>query len=479
MTDATFETALANTTDSLPNGAATMPLGSGPLGILPEMRANPLETTLKMARENGDIVPFKLGFKTVYFLNHPDLIYKVFVENRDNYVRSKFYGELSPFLGDGLFTVDGQPWRRQRQTAQKSVSGDMLKNMLPVIAACTETLIRRIEDHIERGEAVNMTEQMAHHTLDVVMQCFFTMKLDYDEQTKVHGALTVILDEVERRIWKVLPIIESIPTPQMLRVRRALATVDELVYRLIDTRLQNGSEQYDLLSMFIDAVSDDRPKDEMRRLLRDQIISFMLAGHETGSNSMTWTFIELSRRPDVARAYFAEVDGELNGKTPEFDDLEKLMYTQQLYYEVLRFYPPGWAYSREAVEADSMAGVPIPAGAPVMLCAFAMQRHPRFWVNPEGFDPGRFSPENRPKVSDFAYFPFGGGVHACLGARFAMIEAAQTLGMLGQRFHFDLIGGQTIKPIPRVTLRPDRSVMMRARHRNQDWYSMPTREAAA
>ena len=459
--DISLETSL-NNVESLPG-----PKGHPVLGVLPQFQSDPLTFALKVSREYGDIVPLKLGFKTVYLLNHPDLIKHVFIDNRKNFVRSEFYGALSPYFGEGLFTLEGDPWREQRRTAQKSVRGAMLKNMVPQITQATESLISKIDRHIQCGDVIDMTDMMAHHTLDVVMRCFFSLQISPEEQKVVHDAFSIILDEIERRIWKLLPVIESVPTPQMLRVKQALKDIDAVIYRMIDDRLCLCEEEQplDLLTYFLIAEKGRVSGTNLRHILRDQIFSFMLAGHETGSNSMTWTFLKLSEHPDIARRYFAEIDHVLNGRTPTYNDLDDLSFTNQIYYEILRLFPPGWAYSREVVEDDVMAGVHVPKGASVMLSAYTMHRHPRFWDNPEGFDPDRFAPGKAPKCTDLKYFPWGGGEHACLGSRFSMIEGVQIFAMLGQHFEFELIGGQTVNPIPKTTIRPDHKVYMKAKYR--------------
>ena len=444
------------------------PKGQPVLGVLPRFQSDPLGFALQVSRDYGDIVPLKLGFKTVYLLNHPDLIKQVFVDNRRNYVRSDFYGALSPYFGDGLFTLDGDAHRHQRMTAMKSVRNDMLKNMVPKITEATQDLIGRLEQKALKHEAIDMTDTMAHHTLDVVMRCFFSLKITREQQKVIHDAFSVILDEIERRIWKLLPVLESVPTPQMLRVNKALKEIDNVIYGLVDKRLAMAEEDQplDLLTYFILAEKDQASPAQLRDILRDQIFSFMLAGHETGSNSMTWTFLKLSQHPDVARRHFAELDIVLQGRTPTYEDLNALQYTNQIYYEILRLFPPGWAFSRTALEDDTMAGVHIPKGSSVMLSAYTMHRHPRFWDNPEGFDPDRFAPANAPKCTDLKYFPWGGGEHVCMGSRFSMIEGVQIFAMLGQRFEFEAVGGQSINPIPKTTIRPDRHVFMQAKLKN-------------
>ncbi len=276
----------------------------------------------------------------------------------------------------------------------------------------------------------------------------------------MYANLKVVLREVENRVWAMTPIREHVPTRANREFKRALAALNSVVYTLIETRRRDPEPPQDLLSMLFAAYDDPERREESNKELRDLVMSVILAGHETTANALTWSWYLLSKNPTVGRRVRQEVATVLGGRTPTIHDLKDLKYTQMVFEETLRLYPPVWTFSRTALGDDRLGSTPIPKGPTGMLCAYAVHRNPKFWDNPEGFDPERFAPERAEGRPPFAYFPFGGGPRLCIGHRFAMMEGVLVMAMVAQRYRLELVPGYKVEPEPMITLRPRNGLKM-------------------
>ncbi len=245
-----------------------------------------------------------------------------------------------------------------------------------------------------------------------------------------------------------------IPTPRNLAFKRARAELDRVVYDIIASRRRRHAPKGDLLDMLLAAREQGSGEGMTDRQLRDEVMTLLLAGHETTATTLTWTWYLLSKHPGAARKLRAELDVVLGGRLPGVGDLPALEYTQRVVRESMRLYPPVWVISRTAIEEDEIGGYTIPAGSILLLSQYAMHRHPDFWENPEGFDPDRFSPERSEGRHRYAYFPFGGGPRLCIGANLAMLETELILAILAQRYRLELLPGHPVEPEPLITLRP-------------------------
>ena len=217
----------------------------------------------------------------------------------------------------------------------------------------------------------------------------------------------------------------------------------------------------DLLSMLMEAVDEDTGERMSDAQLRDEVMTLLLAGHETTANALTWAFLQLSRHPEVRRRLEAELAEVLGGRDPTFEDVPRLAYTRRVLDETMRLYPPAWIIARRAMADDEILGWRVPADTFVLMSPFVTHRSPAFFENPEGFDPDRFLPERAAALPRFAYFPFGGGPRLCIGNAFALLEATLVLATLARRVRLDLLPGARIVPETTITLRPKGDVRMR------------------
>jgi len=237
-------------------------------------------------------------------------------------------------------------------------------------------------------------------------------------------------------------------------MQRTIHTLDQLVYRMIAERRSRETERDDLLSMLLSAQDEETGQGMNDRQVRDEVMTLLLAGHETTANTLTWTWYLLSQSPEVERRLHAELNEVLDGRVPTVADLPELKYTRMVIEEALRLYPPTPLLSRKAIAGDEVQGYPIAANSMIMISPYAVHRHPALWEEPERFDPERFTPERAAARSAYAYFPFGGGPRICIGNNFAMMEAQLILSTVAQRYQLRLIPGHPVEPQMVVTLRP-------------------------
>ncbi len=280
----------------------------------------------------------------------------------------------------------------------------------------------------------------------------------------IERALRVMLPHVFNRLGQSIPMPDWIPSPANRRFRQSLAEVDRVVYRIIERHRETaaaGGANNDLLALLMQARDPDTGEALSDTQLRNEIITFLLAGHETTANALTWTFHLISTHPEVERLMLEEIQSVLGDRTPVLEDMPKLVYTRRVIQESMRLYPPIWIIERRAIEADEIGGFHIPKGSAVVIAPYALHRHPAFWSRPEEFDPSRF--EERPPA---AYLPFGAGPRFCIGNEFAMLEAQLISVMVLQKFHLRMVPGHPVEPQPDITLRAKHGMMMTL-HRRQ------------
>jgi cytochrome P450 len=251
-----------------------------------------------------------------------------------------------------------------------------------------------------------------------------------------------------------------VPTPRNLRFRQAVQTLDDLVFDIINKRRQNPTDNHDLLSLLLAAQDEVTEEGMTDKQLRDELITLLVAGHETVSSALSWTWYILGQHPDIGANLLLELQTVLNGSSVTYDKLPQLQYTRRIIDETLRLYPPAWGMPRIALEDDEIKGHFIPKGSTVNICQYIVHRHPEFWDNPEKFDPDNFLPSKVNQRPKFAYFPFGAGQRICIGKSFALMEATIILAAIFQRFRLELVP-QQIELDPTFTLRPKNGVKVK------------------
>jgi cytochrome P450 len=255
------------------------------------------------------------------------------------------------------------------------------------------------------------------------------------------------------------PIARYLPTPRMISFRRAVSRMDNTVYKIIAQHRDNKTDSGDLLSMLMSARDEDGSRMSDRQL-RDEVLTFLIAGHETTALGLTWTWHLLAQHPEVEGKLHQELDRVLGGRVPEFSDLPSLTYTERVIKESMRLHPPAWSLARTVISDFDLRGYRIPAGANVVMSQWIMHRNPTYFPEPEKFDPDRWSPEKAQKLPRFAYFPFGGGPRQCIGTSFAMMEATLLLATIAHKFQLNSVPDHPVVLVPSFTLRPKYGIRM-------------------
>jgi cytochrome P450 len=424
------------------------------LGVLPEFRKDPAGFLQKMARQYGDVVYVPLGRQHIYYLGHPDSVRDVLVTHQNKFKKSRMLERARVLLGDGLLTSEGEHHRRQRRLAQPAFHRDRLAGYGAVMVD-RSTVVR---DRWQSGKSFDVLEEMMRLTLAIVAKTLFSTDVD-SEADDIGAALTEVFGLFEIILMPFSEILEKLPLPAVRRFQKARKRLDETIYRLITERRASGRDAGDLLSMLL-LASDEEGSGGMTDVqVRDEALTLFLAGHETTADALTWTWYLLSQNPAAEAAFHAELDEVLAGGSPSLEDVPRLRYTESVFSEALRLYPPGWGIGRRALEDYPVGDFLIPARSVVLMSPYVVHRDPRWFPDPEAFRPERWlvDDSSRPK---FAYFPFGGGARVCIGERFAWMEGVLILAALGQRWRLRLEPGHRVETHARITLRPKHGMRM-------------------
>jgi cytochrome P450 len=408
---------------------------------------DPLAFVAERFATYGDVYLVRTGGELLYVFKHPDHLAEILVRQADAF-RKRDFG-LEKFLGRGLLTNDGEPWKRRRSMIQPGFSKARIARYGDVMVDEATQLAARWRD----GEHLDMARAMASLTLAIVARTLFSHRVA-DETDTVARAMSVFQDAIGT--FDLVP--DWVPTPKHLGIRRAVAEMDALVFRIVDERLaareRGAASEGDLLDGLLAAVDPDEAGGRLdRQALRDELVTLYLAGHETTSNAVAWTWYLLAGHPEVDARLTAELREVLGDRPPTVADLDRLPYLRAVCHEVLRMYPPAYVLARRSTREVEVGGWTIPADQPVVLWTYMTHHDPRWYPDPERFDPERFGTvdERRPKL---AWVPFGGGARMCIGKHFALLEMQLILAVLVRAFRFELDAGVVARPRPRITLSP-------------------------
>ena len=426
--------------------------------------------------EHGDVAGFTFG-KSWVMLRAPEHIEHVLVANNDNYRKSYDYRLLAVVTGKGLLTNEGDDWARQRRSIQPMFAGRHLDRFAGDMTAAAEHALVRW-NRLADGARVDVAHEMSALTLDVVGRALFGTDLA-GAAAEIGPAVTVGLRTAigfarVPFMWLVpqwainlgAAILFRLPIPMLRRIGRATRTLDRVAKQLIDARVAAGEQHDDLLGLLLAARDPDSGAAMSRRQIRDELMTFLLAGHETTANGLAWMWYLLSSHPEALERMCAEADAVLGDRTPEADDATRLPWTAACFQEAMRLYPPAWILERDAIGPDEVGGFAIPRRATVIISPYVVHRNPAVWKDPDVFDPERFLPGNAAGRPRGAYLPFGAGRRMCVGAGFAMMEGTLLAAMIARRYIFDLAPGAVVVPEPTATLRPRDGLPMILRRRD-------------
>ncbi len=430
------------------------PRSLSPLGSAGAIARDTQHFALEMWQRYGDVVRFRLLSFPAFALFHPDHLKYVLQDNHRNYNKQfPMMNTIRPLFGNGLFTNDGESWLHQRRLMQPSFHHKRLEGFATIMTDTTLAMLERWHDVDSQPldiplEMIRLTQRIAGFAL---------FNLDMSEKA----------DTVGRVFAEMIPLLSQysfvpfpplwFPTPRNRRLQAGLDTLNKVVYGLIAERrkqVAGAGTEGDLLSMLLATRDEETGEGMSDQQLRDEVMTLLIAGYETTSIALTWTWYLLSQHPEVEQHLHAELDTVLGGKAPTVEHLNTLPYTRMVIQESMRLYPPAFGITRHAIAADEIGGYAIPANSVIFLTFYCAHRHPDFWEDPERFDPERFTPERSAGRPRFAYAPFGGGPRHCIGNSFAMMEAQLVLATVAQRYRLRLVPGHPVEPRVQLTLRP-------------------------
>jgi cytochrome P450 len=420
--------------------------------MLPQLRSDPLRTFRDAADQYGEIVYLKAGPYDGYLVSSPADIKHVLQDNARNYHKSPLYDRLRDNLGDGLLTSEDSVWLRQRRLAQPAFHRQRLMAMADVMVTCAQECLQHWERAVSAGETIDLVAEMMGMTQNIIVRTMFSTDLGETARV-VNRTWPIINRRIGETFWST-KLETKLPLPANRRFAKALRELETVVYKIIADRRRTGRDEPDLLSMFLAARDEETGEGMTDRQLRDEVMTMLLAGHETTSLALSWMYYLRSRHPDADRRIVDEVDRVVGSQRPTFAHADQLTETRKILDESLRLYPPAWGFSRRALGDDEVGGYRVRKGSIVFLIPFVIHRRPTLWPDPERFDPDRFASDEQAARPRFAYIPFGGGPRGCIGHHFALLEALLIVATVAQQFRVDLVPGQSIRPEPLITLRP-------------------------
>jgi cytochrome P450 len=420
----------------------------------------PLTFLRDIARRYGDIAHFRAGPVHSYLINHPNLIREVLVTKGKSFRKWERQKRVFRKIdGDGLINSEGDFWLRQRRLIQKA----FLHRRLGRYAEQMVELTRRRLDRWTTGAAINLDQEMAQLSLEITGETLFGVDLR-DRAAWLGETAEVLRATFVREFLAPVPLPDWLPLPSKRRMRRAIQDLDTFITGIIRDRRASGQDRGDLLSMLLLAVDEQGDGSGMTdQQARDEAVTLFNAGHDSTSAALAWTCYFVARYPGVQEQLREEVQAVLGGRVAGLEDLPRLTFADRVVKESLRICPPTPALiNREAITEVEVGGYRLPRGSLTILSPYVTQRDPRWFPEPERFDPDRFGPGRVEEIPEYAYIPFGAGPHVCVGNTFALMEITLVVATVVQRFHLELAPGQEdLVPELKVSLRPKGGVWVK------------------
>ncbi|HEX2572035.1 MAG TPA: cytochrome P450 [Polyangia bacterium] len=458
--------------DPLRQRLLSRPKGYPLVGQLPQALADPLHTIVQAALSRpGEIATVRLGPATIYLVSEPEQVQEILSDSGRRFAKGgSMWEPLRRLFGSGLVTADGEEWLRNRRVMQPIFVSRHITVLGDLVLQVVEETAARLQPYAERGAKIDLGAEMMLLTQQTLVRALFGASGLPGKAESVGAAILEAFRILSTRLF-VYFLPKWVPLPGDTVLERAIRTIDEGVFWLLSERRNDPADHSDLLSLLLAARDNETQTGMTDRQLRDELVVLLVAGNETTAHTMSWLWYLLDQHPEVARRLRAELDEVLGDRAPTVADLPKLNYMKMVLQETLRLYPPGWILPRAAKEDVTLGGRSIPKGSTVLVCTYATHHDPRWWDNPEHFDPERFAPEAVARRSRYTYYPFGGGPRQCIGMQFALLEAQLITAILARRFRFRLSPGHPVAPGVATTLKP--------RHGMQMYISLPQPESNA
>ncbi|MGC2575313.1 MAG: cytochrome P450 [Candidatus Nitrosopolaris sp.] len=446
----------------------------GPHSILPnkllrKFMNDPTKTLMEIAHTYGDICHFKFGRQHIYLLNNPDYIEGILIRDHKNFIKSRGLQVSKRLLGEGLVTSEGEYHDRQRKLIQPTFHPNRIKAYGDIMTSHAVRMQERWKD----GSTLDIHKEMMHVTSEIISKAVLGSDIKAEED-EVGVALQTCMEYFNRLQMPFGELIEKIPIlPINKGYQSAKKKLDSIVYAMIKEHRDNegkGIYKEDLLYTLLQAQDTEAGIGRMTDLqLKDEVMTIFLAGHETTSNALTWTFYLLSQHPTTDDRLYAELSSVLgdrdNKRIPTVEDIPKLDYIEKVFRESMRLYPPAWTLGRKAINDYKVDKYVIPAGSVILMSQYVMHHDSHYFSNPDVFYPDRWTKEAKLHLPRFSYFPFGGGIRGCVGEPFAWMEGILLLATICRhwKMHHDRDHKVGLKPL--ITLRPKYGMRMRLESR--------------
>jgi cytochrome P450 len=383
-----------------------------------------------------------------YVINHPRDIKRVLLTNHRNYTKGEGMDRVKILLGNGIMTSEGDFWRRQRRMMQPSFHRRVLDQFQGLIHDVNEKFAARWAASAAAGEPINLSDDVSELILDIVLKSIFGTDLERLERQLGANPFEVVAKEQNRD----------------LKFAFRFRSLTKLVEQLLERRRREPEEHFDFLAMLMAARDRDNDAPMADKEMIDEVMTLIVAGHETTAAALTWTWYLISQHPEAA----AQIEAEADRPTAEvlgLDAAEALAFTDQVLKEALRLYPPGWLFTRRTIDGDELGGFPVGPRTDVFISPYLLHRHPDFWSEPEAFRPERFAGADAEERHKFAYIPFSVGPRHCIGENLAMFEMLVHLRTMMRRFRLHRAGSEPIELEAQINLRPRTPLLMRVEMR--------------
>lgn len=423
---------------------------------LKDYRSDPLGFIVRKHEEEGHRIFLNIFGKKVFIISHPQDVLHVLKTNHASYTKGRTTKALRQFLGSGLITNEGDSWRKQHRLIRPIMNPKSVYEIAPRIL---QTAVEFMPE-IAKQDQVNALRELNRLTWRIILKSLFSEEITAELDDWLEDILE-LMRIITAKTRSSIPIPFWIPTSKNRRMRSIISKFDKHVYGLINDR-RKGTRKHDLLQLLIDA-QEEGTANMTDQEIRDEIMTFMMAGHETITNSMTWTIMEVARNP----AYIPKLreESDLFFKNKNFEELASMPWHNAVIDEALRLWPPVWVFMRQAEVQDQIGDLFIPPKANVVLAPFLSQRAKDLWERPDEFVPERFLPEEKKKIVPGAFYPFGLGPRGCIGAYFAGMEARIILTTLVQHFDWEIINYEKQQNEAGISLRPVNNIFMKFRSR--------------
>jgi cytochrome P450 len=383
-----------------------------------------------------------------YVINNPEDIKRVLLSNHRNYTKGEGMDRVKILLGNGIMTSEGDFWRRQRRMMQPAFHRRVIDRFRETIHTVNEKFAERWAAKAARLEAVNISDDASELTLEIVLRSIFGNDIDRLERQLGANPFEVVAKEQNRD----------------LKFAFRFRSLTKLVAEVIERRRREPAEHFDFLSMLMAARDRDSGAAMSDRELIDELLTLIVAGHETTAAALTWSWYLISQHPDAAEQLRCEAD-RVGIDMLGLDAAESLSFTHQVLQEALRLYPPGWLITRRSIEADELGGFPIAPRTDVFISPYMLHRHPQFWSDPEQFKPARFAGADAEDRHKFSYIPFAVGPRHCIGENIAMFEMLVHVQHMSRRFSLTRATEEPIELEAQINLRPRSNLMMKVEAR--------------